>query len=114
LIKKLATSIVLCLLGLAILSNRYLALRQFRLPLDQDVSFHLPVDTSRQSQPGRRTLLIATPNEGVSDPQLLSQDYLEIKKDAGGPLQDSPGLFRLQTHLASRPPTYILQSVLNL
>jgi hypothetical protein len=112
--KKLATPLILCLLGVAILSNRVFVLRQFTVRLNQNASFHLPIDNTTPSQAGKRTFLIAIPNEGVSDLQQLPRDAGGIKTDPGGAPRDSWVLFKFQTDLSSGSPTYILQSALNL
>jgi len=112
--KKLATPLILCLLGLAILSNRVFVLRQFTARLNQNASFHLPIDNTTPSQAGKRTFLIAIPNEGVSDLQQLARDTIGIKTDSGGAPRDSRVLFKFETELSPRPPAYILQSALNL
>ena len=112
--KKLATSLILCLLGVAILSNRVFVLRQFTVRLNQNASFHLPIDNTTPSQAGKRTFLVAIPNEGVSDLQQLPRDAIGNKTDPGGAPRDSWVLFKFQTDLSSGPPTYILQSALNL
>ena len=112
--KKLATPLILCLLGLAILSNRFYVLRQFTVRLNQNASFHLPIDSTTPSQAGKGTFLIAMPNEGVSDLQQHPRDAIGIKTDPGGASRDSRVLSKLQTDLSSSPPTYILQSALNL
>jgi hypothetical protein len=114
LIKRLATPLILCLLGLAILSNRFFVLRQFTVRLNQNASFHLPIDSTIPSQAGKRTFVIAIPNEGVSDLQQLPRDAIGNKTDPGVAPRDSWVLFKFQTDLSSRPPTYILQSALNL
>ncbi|PYJ67688.1 MAG: hypothetical protein DME76_14625 [Verrucomicrobia bacterium] len=112
--KRLATFFILCLLGLAILSNRLFVLRQFTVRLSQTASFSLPVDNTAPSQANRRAFLIAIPNEGVPDLQQLSRDAIGIKPDPAGARRDTRVLFRFQSDLSSRPPAYILQSVLNL
>jgi hypothetical protein len=112
--KKLAASLILCLLGVAILSNRVFVLRQFTVRLNQNASFHLPIDNTTPSQAGKRTFLIAIPNEGVSDLQQLPRDAIGIKTVPGGAQRNFRVLFEFQTDLSSRPPTYILQSSLNL
>src|SRR6266498_5747001 len=112
--KRLSTPLILCLLGLAILSNRVFVLRQFTVRLNQNASFHLPIDNTTPSQAGKRTFLVAIPNEGVSDLQQLPRDAIGIKTDPGGAPRDSWVLFKFQTDLSSGPPTYILQSALNL
>jgi hypothetical protein len=112
--KKLATSLILCLLGLAILSNRFFVLRQFTVRLNQNASFHLPIDNTTPSQAGKRTFLIAMPNEGVSDVQQLPRDAIGKKTDPEVATRDFRVLSKFETDLFSRPPAYILQSALNL
>jgi len=89
-------------------------LRQFTVRLSQTASFSLPVDNTAPSQANRRAFLIAIPNEGVPDLQQLSRDAIGIKPDPAGARRDTRVLFRFQSDLSSRPPAYILQSVLNL
>jgi hypothetical protein len=112
--KKLATSLILCLLGLAILSNRFFVLRQFTGRLNQNASFHLPIDNTTPSQAGKRTFLIAISNEGISDLQQLPRGAIVIKTDPEGASRDSRVPFKFQTKPSSSSPTYILQSALNL
>jgi hypothetical protein len=112
--KKLATSLIVCLLGLAILSNRFLVLRQFTVKLNPNASLHLPIDNPTRSQAGKRTFLIAISNEGISDLQQLPRAAIVIKTDPGGASRDSRVPFKFQTDISPSPPTYILQSALNL
>jgi hypothetical protein len=112
LLKKLSISIIFCLLGFAILSNRFFLLRQFRFPHNQQAGFHLPLDNAEQ--PRRRTILIATTNEGDSELGQLARDSSAIETDLAIALQDFRVLFKFQTPVSLRPPTYILQSALNL
>jgi hypothetical protein len=111
--KRLATSLILCLLGVAILSNRFFSLRQFTVRLNQNVSFQLTRDNTTPAQPDRRAFLIAVLNEGVSDLQQLARD-IEIRPAPAGALSDSRVPFGFQTVSSSRLPSYILQSALNL
>src|SRR5919109_4892459 len=112
--KKLAIALILCIFGVAILSNRFVVLRQFTLKLNQNGSFQLPIDNTTLPQAGNRTFLVAIPNEGVSDLQQLPRDAIGMKTNPGTVPRDSRVLFEFQPDLSSRPPTYILQSVLNL
>ena len=112
--KRLATSLILCLLGLAILSNRFFILRQFTVRFNQNASFKLPVGNTAPAQADRRAFLIAIPNEGASDLQQLARDVSEIRPEPVGALRDSRVPFRFQTVSSSRLPSYILQSALNL
>jgi hypothetical protein len=112
--KRLATSLILCLLGLAILSNRVFILRQFTVRLNQNASFQLPVDTTTPTQADRRALLIAIPNEGISDLQQLARNAIEIRPDPAGPLSHSHVPFRFHTGFSPKLPSYIFQSALNL
>jgi hypothetical protein len=112
--KKLATYLILCLLGLAISSNRSFLLRQIPHPLTQNASFHLPVDDTKQFPAGKRALLIAVADETVSDLFQVSQDSVAIETDLRSALSASRLPAKFQTPLSSRPPVYILQSALNL
>src|SRR5262245_10686920 len=111
--KRLATTLILCLLGVAILSNRFYGLRQFTVRLNPNASVQLPVDNATPGQPVRRAFLIAVPNEGGSDLQQLAR-ALEIRPEPAGAFSDSHVPFRFQTVPSSRLPSYILQSALNL
>lgn len=112
--KRLTTSLILCLLGLAILSNRFFILRQFTVRFNQSASFQQPVDNPARAQSGRRAFLIAIPNEGASDLQQLARDASEIGPGPAGALRHSLVPSRFQTVSSSRLPSYILQSALNL
>src|SRR5262245_29115849 len=111
--RRLATTLILCLLGVAILSNRFFGLRHFTVRLNQNVSFQLLVDSTTPAQPDRRAFLIAVPNEAVSDLQQLARD-IEVRPDPVATLSDSRVPLRFQTVPSSRLPSYILQSALNL
>jgi hypothetical protein len=112
--KRLITPFVLCLLAFGILSNRILSLRQFTVRINQNVSFHLPVDNTTPSRANRRTFLLALPNEGVSDLPQVPRQVIEIK--TAPPSLPGYSLFHLRFHAdpASRPSIYILESALNL
>jgi hypothetical protein len=112
LLKKLSISIIFCLLGFAILSNRFFLLRQFRFPHNQQAGFHLPLDNAEQSR--SRTILLATTNEDLSELGQLARDSGEVETDSPSALQDLRVLFKFPTAVLLRPPTYILQSALNL
>src|SRR5262245_19000076 len=111
--KRLATTLFLCLLSVAILSNRFFGLRQFTVRLNQNVSVQLPVDNTTPGQPVRRAFLIAVPNVGGSDLQELAR-AIEIRPEPAGAFSDSHAPFRFQAVPSSRLPIYILQSALNL
>jgi hypothetical protein len=112
--KKLATSLVLFLISIAILSNRFFVLRQFTVRLNQNVTFHLPIESSGPAQAGKTTLGVALTNEGVSELQPPPRDAVEIKTGSRDELRGSRIVANFPTDFSSRPPAYILQSVLNL
>jgi hypothetical protein len=112
--KKLATSLILCVVGLAVLSNRLFILRQFMVRLDQSASFHLPIESTGPAQSNKTTFAVAIASEGVSELQQPPRNGIEIKTDPGDELRGSRIPFHIQTDLSSTPPPYILQSVLNL
>jgi hypothetical protein len=110
--KRLTTSLILCLLGVAILSNRFFVLRQFTVQLNQNASFNLPIHNTGSSD--KRTLYLAIPNESGSDLQQFPQDVIGINSDPESTHRDARVLSKFQTDLFSSPPTYIIQSALNL
>jgi hypothetical protein len=113
-LNKRLTPLILCLLGLAILSNRFFVLRQFTARLNQNATFHLASHNTTPPQTGKGTFFLATLNEDASDLQQLPRDAIGIKTVPGGAQRHFRVLFEFQTDLSSRPPTYILQSSLNL
>jgi len=112
LLKKLSISIIFCLLGFALQSNRFFLLRQFRFSHNQQAAFHLPLDNAEQSR--SRTILLATTNEDLSELGQLARDSGEVETDSPTALQDLRVLFKFPTAVLLGPPTYILQSALNL
>jgi len=82
--------------------------------INQNVSFHLPVDDTTPSRANRRTFLLALPNEGVSDLPQVPRQVIEIK--TAPPSLPGYSLVHLRFHAdpASRPSIYILESALNL
>jgi len=111
--KRLATTLILCLLGVAILSNRFFGLRQFTVRLNQNASIQLPVDNTTPGQPNKRAFLIALPNEGIADLQQLAR-AIEIRPDSAIALSASRVSLKFQIVSFPRLPNYILQSALNL
>ena len=111
--RTLVTSVLLCFVGLTILSNRVFVLRQLRASPNHSAAFDLSVDTGNASHSGKRLFLIATPNEGLSDLQQLSRDHIGNKTHPGSP-QDSRDYFAFPNLLSASSPVYIFQSALNL
>jgi hypothetical protein len=110
--KKIAANIFLCFLGIALLSNRFLLLRQPHFTIHQNASFHLPIDNAERPREGRRTLLIALTSEGAADLHEPARDAAEIERDSENTLHGSRFLHELHIPLSLRPPAYILQSAL--
>src|SRR5262245_44343715 len=111
--RRLATTLFLCVLGVAILSNRFFGLRQFTVRLNQNVSFQLPVDNTIPVQSDKRAFLIAVPNEGIADLQQLAR-AIETGPDSASALSHSLVSLKFQILPSPRLPSYILQSALNL
>lgn len=110
--KRRIAPLILCLLILAILSNRLFTLRQFAVRLNQTASVHLPVDATKPFRSNRRPLVIALTKEGVSEfPQ--PRNELQIKIDPATIVNDARVHLKHQTYLASQS-VFLLQSVLNL
>jgi hypothetical protein len=112
--KQLTTALMLCLFGLAILSNRSLMLRQVTVGLSHNASLRLPVDSTSRSQAGGRTLLLAVPNEETADAPQLERNAIVTSTDSSSVLRDSRNILKFQADPPSRTPSYIVQSVLNL
>ena len=72
----------------------------------------MPLD--KAEQPRSRTILLATTNEDLSELGQLARDSGEVETDLAIALRDFRVLFKFQTPVSLRPPTYILQSALNL
>ena len=112
--KRIITPLILCLLGLGILSNRILSLRQLALRINQNASFHLPVDNATPSRANGRTYLLALPNEGVADLPHVPRHAIEIKTDPPFLAGYSLVHLRFQGDPPARPSLYLLESALNL
>jgi hypothetical protein len=111
--KRIAT-LVVCVLGLAILSNRNSILRQFTVAVHPIASFHSPFDKNEPVQAARGKLLFTLPNEEVFDAQVLSRDPIAGRGHSAFPFGAARASFTLHTEFLSTTPTYILQSALNL
>jgi hypothetical protein len=112
--KRSITPLILVLLGLAVLSNRVFALRQFTGTLNPIISLDLPADSTSPGEADSRTSLLPVADEGISEPAQLPRDAVGIKADAQAALRQSRISANIQAGVPSKPPTYILQSVLNL
>jgi hypothetical protein len=108
------TPLLLVLLGLAVLSNRAFALRQFAGSLHPTVRLDLPDDSTPPAEADSRISLLPVADEGVSELGQLPRNTAGIKTDAAATLRQSRISSNIQADLSSKPPTYILQSVLNL
>jgi hypothetical protein len=112
--KRSITPLLLVLLGLAVLSNRAFVLRQFAGSLHPAVRLDLPADGTSPGDADSRISLLPVADEGVSELAQLPRDTAGIKTDAEATLRHSRISSNIQTDVAAKPPTYILQSVLNL
>lgn len=108
--KRLTTSLLLCLLTFAILSGRLVLLQQAAMAADSNTNVQQPVDYFTPSGFGGRFLV----------PEAL-QDAFDLQKlappsvlAAGDLFRDAGQLLRLEINTCTKPPAYILQSVLNL
>ena len=108
--KRLTTSLLLCLLALAILSNRLLSLRQVAIAADSGTNVHQPVDYLTPSGFTGKFLVPAAPEDAL-DLQKLPPPSV---RPAGDSFRDAWHLLRLESNTSPKPPSYILQSVLNL
>jgi hypothetical protein len=113
-LKKVFISILFCLIGFAILSNRFFLLRQSRFSHSQRPGLHLPFENPVQSHTGGRIILLATAHEGTSDLDQLARGCSENEASFANAIQQHPVFSKSPTTLSLSPPTYILQSALNL
>ena len=108
--KPLTISLLLCLLALAIVSNRLASLRQIAMAADSGTNIHQPLDDI--IRPGFTGKFLV--------PETL-QDEFHLQKLAPTFLQTSADVFsnswylpRLEINTSPKPPSYILLLVLNL
>jgi hypothetical protein len=112
LLKKLSLFVIFCFLAFAFLSNRFFLLGQWRFPHIQKAGFHGPLDNAERSR--GRTIVPAAADEEVSDLRQLARASDGIETVFPSALQDRRVLFTFSRPVSLRPPTYILQSALNL
>jgi hypothetical protein len=108
--KRLTISLLLCLLALAIVSNRLVSLRQIAIAADSATNVHEPLDNI--IRPGLTGKFLV--------PETL-QDELHLQKLAPTSLKIAANVFsnswrlsRLEIDTSPKPPSYILLLVLNL
>jgi hypothetical protein len=108
--KRLTISLLLCLLALAIVSNRLVSLRQIAIAADSATNVHEPLDNI--IRPGFTGKFLV--------PETL-QDELHLQKLAPTSLKIAANVFsnswrlsRLEIDTSPKPPSYILLLVLNL
>jgi len=105
---------VACLLGIALLSNRALPLRQLPVRIEQQSSFHLPADKTGSSRVHHGPLLIAVSDEGISDLRQTPRNAMAIVTVPVSPIEERWAYVRLQSVFLHRVSVYLLQPVLNL
>ena len=108
--KRLTISLLLCLLALAIVSNRLVSLRQIAMAADSGTNVHQPLDD--MIRPGFTGKFLV--------PETL-QDEFHLQKLALTSLQTPADVFsncwrlpRLEINTSPKPPSYILLLVLTL
>jgi hypothetical protein len=112
--KKLLAPLILSLLAIAVLSNRLFMLRQFTGKPSQTITVQLPSDKTAPSEAQPRSLLPPLSSEAVPELEESLRSGIVIITHATGTLRERSVLPTLRARLSATPPTYILQSVLNL
>jgi hypothetical protein len=108
--KRLTISLLLCLLALAIVSNRLVSLRQIAMAADSGTNVHQPLDnTIRPGLTGK--FLVPETLQDEFHLQKLAPTSLKIAADA---FANSWRLPRLEINTSPKPPSYILLLVLTL
>jgi len=108
--QRLTIALLLCVLALAIVSNRMVSLRRVAMAADSTTNVHQPLDYLIRSGFTGKFLV----------PETL-QDEFNLQKLAPTSFQTAVGLFsdswhlpRLESNISPKPPPYIVLSVLNL
>jgi hypothetical protein len=108
--KRLTISLLLCLLALAIVSNRLVSLRQIAMAADSRTNVHQPLDY--MIRPGfTGQFLVPETLQDEFHPQKLAPTSLPSPADV---FSDSWRLPRLEINTSPKPPSYILLLVLTL
>jgi hypothetical protein len=109
--KSVAPSVV-CLLLFAVLSQRFLAVRQWAIGPGHTNAIQSPLNVPFESK--AEFFLPPATYEDVSDLQQFARAVIVNKTEPIGLLPDSPVLPSARAHLLSIYPADILQPVLNL
>ncbi len=108
--KRLTISLLLCLLALAIVSNRLVSLRQIAMAADSGTNVHQPLDYV--IRPGFTGKFLVP--ETLQDEFHLQKLALTSLQTAVDVFSNSSRLPRLETNTSPKPPSYILLLVLTL
>ena len=108
--KRLTISLLLCLLALAIVSNRLVSLRQIAMAADSGTNVHQPLDYV--IRPGFTGKFLVP--ETLQDEFHLQKIALTSLQTAVDVFSNSSRLPRLETNTSPKPPSYILLLVLTL
>jgi hypothetical protein len=108
--KRLTISLLLCLLALAIVSNRLVSLRQIAMAADSRTNVHQPLDD--MIRPGFTGKFLVP--ETLQDEFHLQKLALTSFQTAADVFSNSWRLPRLEINTSPKPPSYILLLVLTL
>jgi hypothetical protein len=112
--KRLTSFLLFCLLCLSTLSNSFFSLRQFLVGPDSVIGFHVQADNVTPFQ-FEGSIVVGSASEDMTHLEPIPGPAIRPEASAADNLnQNSRRFSRLQTDRSSRPPTYIVQSVLNL
>ena len=104
---------VLCLLGLAVLTNRPIIVNQV-IGLNSNRRFHLPVDNSKSSHAGHRFFFMESADDAVPDLQYAQRNSVGIKSDPQTPVEKHWIRIPVETNAPIRSPVHLFGSVMNL
>ena len=100
----------MCLLALAVMSNRLVSLRQIAIAADPNTNVQQPLDYPIQSA-FTGSFFVSEAQQDAFDLQQLAPPSVRAANDF---FRDVRHLLRIESNTSSQLPPYILQSVLNL
>jgi len=110
---RLLTFVVLCVIGVALLSGRGLGLRQWSERFYPRATVRLPARDAAPV-PSKRILFLVTSQEDFSDLRQCPAGAVEIAAEFAAAPRPCRTPFEFPAVLFAKPRAYILQSALNL
>ena len=107
------TPLVLCLLGLVILSNHPFIVGHLTR-IGQNTRFHLPADDARSPHARRSFFLMEVPDDTISDLQHAQRNTIGITTAPKTSLEEYCVAIHFEIAAVFRSPGHLFESVLNL